>query len=89
MFSFNQWITSQGQIEEHVLQDMFEWLVSSARDVSKEIQWTCMSQHTSLQLSAPKFCVDFFRIDLILLPINWDRNQTWNFFGHNGVDSCG
>ena len=31
----NQWVTSHGQIEEYVLQDMFEWLTSPARDVSK------------------------------------------------------
>jgi dipeptidyl aminopeptidase/acylaminoacyl peptidase len=29
----NQWVTSHGQIEEYVLQDMFEWLTSPAREV--------------------------------------------------------
>jgi hypothetical protein len=31
----NQWVTSHGQMEEYVFQDMFEWLTSPARDVSK------------------------------------------------------
>ena len=34
----NEWVTSIGPIEEYVLQDLFEWLVSPARDVSEEIQ---------------------------------------------------
>lgn len=29
----NQWVTSHGQIEEYVLQDMYEWLTSPAREV--------------------------------------------------------
>ena len=33
----NEWVTSIGPIEEYVLQDLFEWLVSSARNVSEEI----------------------------------------------------
>ena len=28
----NQWVTSYGQMEEYVFQDMFEWLTSPARD---------------------------------------------------------
>ena len=32
----NEWVTSIGPIEEYVLQDLFEWLVSPARDVSEE-----------------------------------------------------
>jgi dipeptidyl aminopeptidase/acylaminoacyl peptidase len=32
----NEWILSPGQIEDYVLQDMFEWLVSPERDVSEE-----------------------------------------------------
>ena len=34
----NQWVTSQVQTEEFVLQDMFEWLTSPARDVSEKIR---------------------------------------------------
>ena len=34
----DEWITSIGPIEEYVLQDLFEWLVSPARDVSEEIR---------------------------------------------------
>jgi uncharacterized protein len=34
----NQWITSHGQIEEYVFQDMFEWLTSPAREVNKEVR---------------------------------------------------
>jgi uncharacterized protein len=34
----NEWVTSFGPIEEYVLQDLFEWLVSPARDVSEEIR---------------------------------------------------
>lgn len=34
----NEWVTSFGLIPEYVLQDIFEWLVSPARDVSKKIQ---------------------------------------------------
>jgi pimeloyl-ACP methyl ester carboxylesterase len=29
----NQWVTSDGQIEEYVLKDMFEWLTSPARGI--------------------------------------------------------
>jgi uncharacterized protein len=34
----NQWITSYGQMEEYVFQDMFEWLTSPAREVNKEVR---------------------------------------------------
>jgi hypothetical protein len=34
----NEWVTSIGPIEDYVLQDLFEWLVSPARDVSEEIR---------------------------------------------------
>jgi dipeptidyl aminopeptidase/acylaminoacyl peptidase len=34
----NQWVTSKVQTEEFVLQDMFEWLTSPARDVSEKIR---------------------------------------------------
>src|SRR5215212_358553 len=34
----NQWITSHGQMEEYVFQDMFEWLTSPAREVNKEVR---------------------------------------------------
>jgi uncharacterized protein len=29
----NQWMTSDGPIEEYVLQDLFGWLVSPAREI--------------------------------------------------------
>ena len=29
----NQWITSHGQMEEYVFQDIYEWLTSPAREV--------------------------------------------------------
>ena len=32
----NQWVTSHGQMEEYVFQDMFEWLTSPAREVNQE-----------------------------------------------------
>jgi hypothetical protein len=32
-YSSNQWITSLGPLQECVLQDIFEWLASSAREV--------------------------------------------------------
>jgi uncharacterized protein len=32
----NEWITSFGPIEQHLLHDMYEWLASPARDVSEE-----------------------------------------------------
>jgi uncharacterized protein len=34
----NQWITSHGQVEEYVFQDMFEWLTSPAREVNEEVR---------------------------------------------------
>jgi uncharacterized protein len=34
----NQWVTSHGQMEEYVFQDMFEWLTSPARDVNEEVR---------------------------------------------------
>lgn len=34
----SEWVTSFGPIEEDVLQDIFEWLTSPARDVSDEIR---------------------------------------------------
>jgi uncharacterized protein len=37
-YQSNEWVTSFGPIPEYVLQDIFEWLVSPARDVSKKIQ---------------------------------------------------
>jgi dienelactone hydrolase len=33
----NQWITSHGQMEEYVFQDMFEWLTSPAREVNEKV----------------------------------------------------
>jgi uncharacterized protein len=32
----NQWITSHGQMEEYVFQDIYEWLTSPARQVNEE-----------------------------------------------------
>jgi len=33
----NQWVSSGGpQMEEYVLQDMYEWLTSPAREVNQE-----------------------------------------------------
>jgi hypothetical protein len=32
----NEWISSFGPVEEYVLQDMYEWLASPARDVTEE-----------------------------------------------------
>jgi uncharacterized protein len=34
----NQWVTSHGQMEEYVFQDMFEWLTSPAREVNEEVR---------------------------------------------------
>jgi uncharacterized protein len=34
----NQWITSHGQIEEYVFQDIYEWLASPAREVNEEVR---------------------------------------------------
>jgi pimeloyl-ACP methyl ester carboxylesterase len=34
----NRWVLSPGPIEEYVLQDMFEWLISPVRDVSEEMR---------------------------------------------------
>jgi uncharacterized protein len=34
----NQWVTSYGQMEEYVFQDMFEWLTSPAREVNEEVR---------------------------------------------------
>ena len=38
LYPSNEWITSFGPIPEYVLQDMFEWLTSPARDVNIEIR---------------------------------------------------
>jgi hypothetical protein len=38
LYPSSEWVTSFGPIPEYVLQDMFEWLASPARDVSEEIQ---------------------------------------------------
>jgi dipeptidyl aminopeptidase/acylaminoacyl peptidase len=32
----NQWITSHGQMEEYVFQDIYKWLTSPAREVNEE-----------------------------------------------------
>ena len=34
----NQWVTSHGQMEEYVFQDLFEWLTSPAREVNEEVR---------------------------------------------------
>ena len=34
----NQWITSYGQMEEYVFQDIYEWLTSPAREVDEEVR---------------------------------------------------
>jgi hypothetical protein len=34
----SEWIAQSGPIEDYVLQDMFEWLTSPARDVDEEIR---------------------------------------------------
>jgi hypothetical protein len=34
----DKWVTTFGPIEEYVLQDLFKWLESQARDVCEEIQ---------------------------------------------------
>ncbi len=34
----SEWIAQSGPIEDYVLQDMFEWLTSPARDVSEEMR---------------------------------------------------
>ena len=34
----NQWITSHGQMEEYVFQDIYEWLTSPAREVNEEVR---------------------------------------------------
>lgn len=34
----NEWISSFGPIENYVLQDMHEWLVSPAREVNEEVR---------------------------------------------------
>ena len=34
----NEWISSFGPVEQYVLQDMYEWLASPAREVNEEVR---------------------------------------------------